>query len=344
MDDLADALAGQVGLDEQRCAVGEVEALAEKVHAGGPAVETAPGVVEPVGLDEVPEGGDGVLGGIGEPGADLEGNLDAAGRDGADEGACGDGGADHLTLDHGRGGDRGGGFIVDEAGHADERAALRGSQKVGLGGDAVLKVAELVGDGREGLHEHDAEVGFGALLPGGIALSGELREGEVEALEILGEIVDGRERRLRGGAAIVFRGAVEVGRAEDFEGEGRALIHGIERRAGEGESVSREVSRCADRDGKDRVAVGVDRPAGAALDGGDGDAGDAVASGDGGHDAGHVDIDGIQKVNVERGRVDGLKLDKVDAVDGGRGDHELETVARFCEDGGHISFTVPGSS
>ena len=65
VDDLADALARQVGLNEQRQSVGKIKALTEDVHADGPAGEAALAVVEPVGLDAVPERGDGVLRGVG---------------------------------------------------------------------------------------------------------------------------------------------------------------------------------------------------------------------------------------------------------------------------------------
>ena len=174
VDDLADALAGQVCLNEQRQSVGKIEALTEDVHADGAAGQAALAVVEPVGLDAVPEGRDGVLRGVGESGADLEGNLDAVGRDGADQRSGGDRGAEDLALNDGRGRERGGGLVVDQSRHADKRAALRGGQERRLGGDTILQIAKLVGYGGERLHEHDAEVGLRSLLPCGVALRGKL--------------------------------------------------------------------------------------------------------------------------------------------------------------------------
>jgi hypothetical protein len=58
---------------------------------------------------------------------------------------------------------------------AAEAAALGGGLEVGLAGDAVLGVRELVAEGGEELEQHDADVGLDELAPLRVALAAKSR-------------------------------------------------------------------------------------------------------------------------------------------------------------------------
>src|SRR5262249_50879012 len=56
-------------------------------------------------------------------------------------------------------------LVVDQPEQLGDRAPRRRGAEVGLVGDAVLVVAEDVGDVREQLDQHDAEVALAAIAP-----------------------------------------------------------------------------------------------------------------------------------------------------------------------------------
>ena len=94
----------------------------------------------------------------------------------------------------------------------------RGAE-VGLGGDRVLVVAEVVADVGEQLDERDAEVGGAALAPVRHRHGEAVEDQPAEAGVVLGEVVEVRRRQLRLGRHVVVGRAVEVRRAVDLERE-----------------------------------------------------------------------------------------------------------------------------
>ncbi len=81
-------------------------------------------------------------------------------------------------------------LVVDQARVAAYRDALAGRLEVGLGGDGVLVVAEVIADVGEDLDEGDAEVGGVALLPVRHDERQAVQDQGAEAGVVLGEVVD----------------------------------------------------------------------------------------------------------------------------------------------------------
>ena len=75
--------------------------------------------------------------------------------------------------------------VVDQRGVPLRRSALAGRVEVGLVGDGVLEVAEVVAFVGEQLEQRDAEIGRAALEPAGIALRDQVEQQLPEAGVVL---------------------------------------------------------------------------------------------------------------------------------------------------------------
>ena len=126
--------------------------------------------------------------------------------------------------------------VVHQPGVAAHRDALPSGAQIGLGGDGVLVVAEMVAGVGEHLDDGDAQVRHVALPPLGHHQGQAVQHQLPEAGVVLGEIVDLRlVPRLR--RAHPFRLAVQVARAVHLEGEGDAVVVRIERGMGPEDAV-----------------------------------------------------------------------------------------------------------
>jgi hypothetical protein len=109
--------------------------------------------------------------------------------------------------------------IIDQAGVAAQRYATARGEQIGLGGDGVLPVTQLIGGVCHQFGEHDADVGFARRSPGGEKLVHSVEHDLAEGGIVLGQIVDRRRRRQIGRAVRRDRRAVEIGAALDLERE-----------------------------------------------------------------------------------------------------------------------------
>ena len=166
----------------------------------------------------------------------------------------------HVELQDRRRDGRRGRLVVDEPGVPDDRQSLGRGLDRRLRRDAVLVVAELVGHRRERLHQHDAEVCLGPLHPGRVAQGGELRQGLLEAGEVLGEVVDRHLLGRRFRAARRGRRAVQRGGAVRLERERHLAEEGVELVARDGQEVGGEVPGGSHRERQDRPALAVGAP------------------------------------------------------------------------------------
>ena len=166
----------------------------------------------------------------------------------------GDAGGD-VELQHRGRGQRRAGIVVDQLGVTTCGPALGRRDQAGFARDAILQVAEIVGQGAQRLQEHHPEIGFGPFLPGRVAQGREVEQRLAEAEEILGQIVD--RRRIAGGSgAIRRRGqAVEVGWAAGLQGERDGAEEDVQHRTRDGQQIVGEVAGCGDAKGQNRMAV-----------------------------------------------------------------------------------------
>ena len=117
--------------------------------------------------------------------------------------------------------------VIDQPRMPAHRDALARGAQVGLGGDRVLVVAELVGGVRQRLHQCDAEVRHVALLPCRHAQREAVEEQLAEAGIVLRQVVDLRRgRRWRHARRLV--GAVQRLRAVEAEVQRGAGVARIE--------------------------------------------------------------------------------------------------------------------
>jgi len=122
--------------------------------------------------------------------------------------------------------------IVEEARMPAHRDALARGAEVGLGGDRVLVVAEVIAEVCEQLHDDDAEIGGAALLPIGHDLREPIEQDLAKAAVVLGEVIErrrGRDRRLarRRGGAVERRRALGLEREVDRRGDGIPILRGL---------------------------------------------------------------------------------------------------------------------
>ncbi len=111
--------------------------------------------------------------------------------------------------------------VVEQAGVAAQRDALAGGAEVGLGGNRVLVVAQLVTQVGHRLHQGYLHVGRVALLPVRHDRGQPVEHQAAEAAVVLGQVVDQRGGQVLG-RALVDRRAVEIAVAVDLEGEAQA--------------------------------------------------------------------------------------------------------------------------
>ena len=83
---------------------------------------------------------------------------------------------------------------------------LRAVLEIGLGGDRVLLIAQLVADVGDQLGQHDADVGLARALPRRQQLVQAVEQDRAERAVVLGEVVD-RRRRGQVGRAVGGGGA-----------------------------------------------------------------------------------------------------------------------------------------
>ncbi len=339
--DLAQALARQVGLDQQRSSDGKAEADALQPHLGGAAGEAAIGVVPPIGGDRiVPVHRDGVGGRACEACPDLERRLGPVGACGADLHARRQGPARDLAEQKRRSADRRKRLVVNQPGQAGHRSALRRGLQGRLGGHPILHVAEFIGDAAQRFHEHHPEIRLGPFLPLRIAQGRELAQRLFEAQEVLGQIVDGgnvdvvRRAVRRGGLA------VEIAGAEDLEGELDALVGAVEPGGvDQRQPIVGEVAVAERVQGEQRPGLVVSAPVGG-HDVGDRHVRDPVAAADRRGHAGLFDVRSVDEVHPQDRRIDDVDLDKVDAIPGGRSLQGDEAVAGGL---GHVRSPAPRS-
>ena len=181
--------------------------------------------------------------------ARAERHVDAGEDPGAGRHPAGRG---HVELDDGAGAGAVVHVVVDQAGVAPDRDPLPGGLQVGLGGDRVLEVAELVADVGQQFDEGDAEVGLAPLDPAGHQRGDQVEQCLPEAGVVLGQVVNRRPVGQRGCRARP-RLAVETGGAAGLEAEVHCGVGGVEPAAGDPQRVGGEIAGPVDLD--DQVPV-----------------------------------------------------------------------------------------
>src|ERR1017187_2625905 len=146
--------------------------------------------------------------------------------------------------------------IVHQPHQAPHRDALAGGFQIGLGGNRVLVVTEVVAGVGEPLNQRDAEIGGVGFLPvrheDGEAVQNELPETAV----VFREVIDLGLRHHRRWTGTGW-GAIQIGRAVDFEREvGRLIVRVDVSDTDELQRISGEITGLIDRDHQRIVLIG----------------------------------------------------------------------------------------
>ena len=159
--------------------------------------------------------------------------------------------------------------VVDQQRMTTQRPPQARRCEIGLGGDRVLLVAQVIADIRDQLRERHAQIRGAALAPAGDELRETVEDHASEARVVLGEVVDDRcgRRLLR---AHDYRLAVELARAFDLErerdlGEARVEVRRrrvVVRNPDQAQQVSREVAVAVDANDQHMVRLGQRREQG----------------------------------------------------------------------------------
>ena len=219
--------------------------------------------------------------------------------------------------------------VVDELGVPAQRVQLGGRLEVGLLGDPVLGIGQLVADGGQHLDQHHQLVGHRAVLPGRLQQRGRVEHRPPQLPEVAGGVVGRGRGREVVGARRCPRCAVEPRRAAGLEAERDVVVEVVDPRVEHAQPVGHEVARLVD--GEPQHPAALDRRP---RHPGDLDRRllDAVARGDGhvvdGQGAVERHVEGVRldvPVDVDRGLAVGDE-DEVDAGERGLRAEELETV------------------